>query len=128
MRDEMVRRHAQEGRAARTIERAPVGSLRLSRPGSTIGVDMGVPASAQRGAALPAAVRELAVELLSSVRELSQAMADHLAATVPELAAEGTLHAFLHHGLWLTVNTAKDLRRAEDYLASHPEWLAADVV
>jgi NDP-sugar pyrophosphorylase family protein len=53
---------------------------------------------------------------------------DHETTTFPELAAEGRLHAFRHDGLWLTVNTAKDLRRAEEYLASHPEWLAADVV
>jgi NDP-sugar pyrophosphorylase family protein len=53
---------------------------------------------------------------------------DHETTTFPELAAEGRLNAFRHDGLWLTVNTAKDLRRAEEYLASHPEWLAADVV
>jgi NDP-sugar pyrophosphorylase family protein len=53
---------------------------------------------------------------------------DHETTTFPELAAEGRLNAFRHDGLWLTVNTAKDLRRAEEYLASHPEWLAADGV
>jgi NDP-sugar pyrophosphorylase family protein len=50
---------------------------------------------------------------------------DHETTTFPELAAEGRLHAFRHEGLWLTVNTPKDLRRAENYLASHPEWLVA---
>src|SRR3954466_6907587 len=55
--------------------------------GSTIGGEMAVPASAQRGAGMPPAVRELAAELLLSEREISQGLADHLAATVPELAA-----------------------------------------
>jgi NDP-sugar pyrophosphorylase family protein len=50
---------------------------------------------------------------------------DHESSTFPQLAAEGTLQAFRHEGLWLTVNTPKDLRRAEDHVARHPEWLAA---
>ena len=49
---------------------------------------------------------------------------DHEASTFPELAVEGKLRAFRHDGLWLTVNTPKDLRRAEEYVAQHPEWLA----
>jgi NDP-sugar pyrophosphorylase family protein len=48
---------------------------------------------------------------------------DHETTTFPELAREGKLRAFRHEGLWLTVNTPKDLRRAEEYLAEHPEWL-----
>jgi NDP-sugar pyrophosphorylase family protein len=47
------------------------------------------------------------------------------ATTLPELAAEGRLRAHRHEGLWLTVNTPKDLRRAEEYVAAHPEWLPA---
>ncbi len=50
---------------------------------------------------------------------------DHESTTFPELAEEGKLHAFRHGGLWLTVNTPKDLRRAEEYVSAHPEWLAA---
>jgi NDP-sugar pyrophosphorylase family protein len=50
---------------------------------------------------------------------------DHETTAFPELAAEGALRAFRHDGLWLTVNTAKDLRRAEEYVREHPEWLAA---
>ena len=48
---------------------------------------------------------------------------DHETTAFPELAAEGKLGAFRHEGLWLTVNTPKDLRRAEEYLSAHPEWL-----
>lgn len=49
---------------------------------------------------------------------------DHETTTFPELVAEGRLRAFRHGGLWLTVNTPKELRRADDYVAAHPEWLA----
>jgi len=50
---------------------------------------------------------------------------DHETTTFPELAAEAKLSAFRHEGLWLTVNTPKDLRRAEEYVGAHPEWLQA---
>ena len=50
---------------------------------------------------------------------------DHETTAFPELAAGGRLAAFRHEGLWLTVNTPKDLRRAEEYLSEHPEWLEA---
>jgi NDP-sugar pyrophosphorylase family protein len=50
---------------------------------------------------------------------------DHERSTFPELAAEGKLSAFCHDGLWLTVNTPKELRVAEEHVAAHPEWLAA---
>ena len=51
---------------------------------------------------------------------------DHETSTFPELAAEGRLGAFRNPGVWLTVNTPKDLRRAEEYLSAHPGWLSAD--
>jgi NDP-sugar pyrophosphorylase family protein len=41
---------------------------------------------------------------------------DHEDSTFPELASEGKLLAFRHEGMWLTVNTPKDLRRAEEHL------------
>jgi len=49
---------------------------------------------------------------------------DHETSTFPELAAEGRLRAFRHGGLWLTVNTPKELRTASEHVDSHPEWLA----
>jgi NDP-sugar pyrophosphorylase family protein len=45
---------------------------------------------------------------------------DHERTTFPELAREGRLAAFRHEGLWLTVNTPKDLRLAEEHLRAHP--------
>jgi len=47
---------------------------------------------------------------------------DHESTTFPELAGEGRLHALRHEGVWLTVNTPKDLRMATDYLEDHPGW------
>ncbi len=51
---------------------------------------------------------------------------DHESSTFPELAAEGRLHAYRHEGLWLTVNTPKELRVAGEHVAAHPEWLARE--
>jgi NDP-sugar pyrophosphorylase family protein len=47
---------------------------------------------------------------------------DHEQTTFPELAAEGKLYGFRHDGVWLTVNTPKDLRNAETFMEEHPEW------
>jgi NDP-sugar pyrophosphorylase family protein len=47
---------------------------------------------------------------------------DHEQSTFPDLAAEGKLLGYRHEGVWITVNTPKDLRKAEDYFAAHPEW------
>ena len=49
---------------------------------------------------------------------------DHETTIFPELAAEGSLRAYRHSGLWLTVNTPKELRRADEHVSQHPEWLA----
>jgi NDP-sugar pyrophosphorylase family protein len=48
---------------------------------------------------------------------------DHERATFPQLAARGRLRAFRHEGLWLTVNTPKDLRAADEHLRAHPHAL-----
>ena len=53
---------------------------------------------------------------------------DHETTAFPELAAEGRLRAYRHTGMWLTVNTPKELRRADEYVAEHPEWLASSAV
>ena len=49
------------------------------------------------------------------------ARGDHEQSTFPELAGEGKLFAFRHEGLWITVNTPKDLVRAEEHYVAHPE-------
>jgi NDP-sugar pyrophosphorylase family protein len=50
---------------------------------------------------------------------------DHETSTFPKLAAERRLAAFRHEGAWITVNTPKDLRRAQEFLDEHPGWLEA---
>jgi NDP-sugar pyrophosphorylase family protein len=50
---------------------------------------------------------------------------DHETTTFPALAADRKLRAFRHEGLWLTVNTPKELRRAREYVKEHPGWLPA---
>jgi NDP-sugar pyrophosphorylase family protein len=47
---------------------------------------------------------------------------DHEQSTFPQLAREHRLHAHRHEGVWLTVNTPKDLRRAAEFIEEHPEW------
>jgi NDP-sugar pyrophosphorylase family protein len=47
---------------------------------------------------------------------------DHEQSTFPQLASGGKLHAHRHEGVWLTVNTPKDLRRAAEFVEQHPEW------
>jgi NDP-sugar pyrophosphorylase family protein len=47
---------------------------------------------------------------------------DHEQSTFPQLAGERSLHAHRHDGVWLTVNTPKDLRRAAEFIEAHPEW------
>ena len=41
---------------------------------------------------------------------------DHEVSTFPQLARERRLHAHRHEGVWLTVNTPKDLRRAAEFV------------
>jgi NDP-sugar pyrophosphorylase family protein len=48
---------------------------------------------------------------------------DHETSTFPELAAARRLQALRHEGIWLTVNTPKDIRVAEEYLAANPSWM-----
>jgi NDP-sugar pyrophosphorylase family protein len=50
---------------------------------------------------------------------------DHERTTFPELAAEGKLYAYRHEGAWLTVNTPKDLRAADEHMRANPSWQAA---
>lgn len=48
---------------------------------------------------------------------------DHETTTFPALAAERKLRAYRHEGVWITVNTPKDLRLAQEHVVAHPEWL-----
>ena len=43
---------------------------------------------------------------------------DHETTAFPELAGGGRLPAFPHEGLWLTVNTPKEIRVADEHVRS----------
>jgi NDP-sugar pyrophosphorylase family protein len=49
---------------------------------------------------------------------------DHETTTFPALAAEGRLLAYRNASFWLTVNTPKELRAAEEFVLAHPELAA----
>ena len=55
-------------------------------------------------------------------RALRPEKGDDEQSTFPQLAGERRLHAHRHDGVWLTVNTPKDLRRAAEFMEEHPEW------
>jgi NDP-sugar pyrophosphorylase family protein len=116
----LLARHRQTGAAA-TITVAP--------PPSAFGVvDLGdddLVTGFQESPKLPywvsCGVYALGEEALAALPERG----DHERTTFPELAAGRRLRAFRHEGVWLTVNTPKDLRAAEEYVAAHPDWLFA---
>ncbi len=49
---------------------------------------------------------------------------DHETTTFPALAAEGKLLAYRNESFWLTVNTPKQLREAEEFVRANPELAA----
>jgi NDP-sugar pyrophosphorylase family protein len=59
-------------------------------------------------------------EALSRLPEIG----DHETTTFQDLIRERRLQAYRHEGLWLTVNTPKELRVAGEHVGAHPEWLA----
>jgi NDP-sugar pyrophosphorylase family protein len=113
-------RHHEHGAAAATIT--------VARPPSPFGlVDLGeddVVTGFREAGRVPywvnCGVYVLGEEALDRLPERG----DHETTTFPELVAEGRLRAFRHEGLWLTVNTPKDLRRAEEQITADPDWLA----
>ena len=116
----LLARHRESGAAA---------TITVARPPSPFGVvEIGsgdVVTGFSEGDRVPYWVSCGIYVLSDEALERFPARGDHETETFPELAREGRLRAFRHEGLWLTVNTPKDLRRAEEYVAAHPGWLAA---
>jgi NDP-sugar pyrophosphorylase family protein len=111
-------RHAETGAAATIVvtrPRSPFGVVELGEDDLVTGF--------QEGAVLPVWVScgayALGGEALTALPELG----DHETTTFPELAGKGRLRAFRHEGLWLTINTPKDLRVAREHLEAHSSWL-----
>jgi NDP-sugar pyrophosphorylase family protein len=113
---------------ARHRERGALATITVARPKSQFGlVDVGeddVVRGFEEAGRVPFWVNCGNYVLAAAAVERLPERGDHETTTFPELAAEGRLHAFRHEGLWLTVNTPKELRVASDHVAAHPEWLA----
>jgi NDP-sugar pyrophosphorylase family protein len=109
------------------IQSGAVGTIVIARIRSAFGVvefDQADRITGFREAALiPVWVSAGVYVLDDEALERMPERGDHERSTFPELAGEGKLHAFRHEGLWLPVNTPKDLRRAEEYCAAHPQLL-----
>jgi NDP-sugar pyrophosphorylase family protein len=112
---------------ARHRETAAAATVAVTRPRSPFGVveleeDDRVAGFREAGL-LPqwvsCGVYALGEEALAELPE----QGDHERTTFPALAAQGRLRAFRYEGLWLTVNTPKELRAADEHVRAHPEWL-----
>ncbi len=112
---------------ARHVEAGAVATITVTQPPSSFGVvelgDSDMVTGFDEAARIPywvsCGVYVLGGEALAALPEHG----DHETSTFPELAEAGRLAAFRYEGVWITVNTPKDLRRAEEYVAAHPEWL-----
>ena len=118
--DALLARHRETGAAA---------TVTVARPASPFGVveltDDDVVTGFSEGGRIPYWVN-CGVYVLSAGRD--RALPRHRRPRVddvPRARSEGSLRAFRHEGLWLTVNTPKELRRAQEHVATHPEWLHA---
>lgn len=112
---------------ARHRERAAAATIAIARPKSPFGVvevaDDDRVTGFSEGGRIPYWVNCGQYVLSEEAIERLPDKGDHETTTFPELVAEGRLAAYRHEGLWLTVNTPKELRAASDHVAAHPEWL-----
>jgi NDP-sugar pyrophosphorylase family protein len=113
---------------ARHRSRDALATIAVARPRSQFGlVDIGdddVVRGFEEAGKVPYWVNCGNYVLSQEALDRFPARGDHESTTFPELVAEGRLHAFRHEGIWLTVNTPKELRIAADHVDAHPEWLA----
>lgn len=58
--------------------------------------------------------------LTEEALELFPEKGDHETTAFPKLATAGRLGAFRHEGTWLTVNTPKELRKADEFVTENP--------
>ena len=109
---------------ARHVEAAPAATITVAPLRSHLGVvDIGpddVVQGFREAPALPFWVNTGLYVLDDEAIARLPERGDHEATTFPELASEALLRAFRHEGLWLTVNTPKDLRVAQAFVESNP--------
>jgi NDP-sugar pyrophosphorylase family protein len=114
---------------ARHRETGAAATITVTQPPSSFGVveldDAGMVTGFEETAVVPhwvsCGIYVLGEDAVAALPERG----DHEASTFPRLATDGRLAAYRYDGVWLTVNTPKDLRRAEEYVAANPHWLAA---
>jgi NDP-sugar pyrophosphorylase family protein len=113
----LMAEHERSGAAATIVVsqvRSPFGVVALE--------DDGIISGFREAPLLPDWVNSGVYVLGEEALERLPERGDHEQTTFPELAAEGKLRGHRHDGVWLTVNTPKDLRRAEEFMAAHPDW------
>src|SRR4051794_32211524 len=117
--DLLLSRHRLTGAAA---------TIAVARPKSPFGIvdlqDDDLVTGFSEGGRIPYWVNCGIYVLSPEVVERFPDRGDHETTTFPELVQERRLHAYRHDGLWLTVNTPKELRVANAHVEEHPEWLA----
>jgi NDP-sugar pyrophosphorylase family protein len=115
----LLARHAEAGGAA---------TVAVAQPKSPFGVvDLGEGDAIEgfsEGGSIPYWVSCGIYVLSDEAIDRFPGLGDHETTTFPELVAERRLFAYRHDGLWLTVNTPKELRKAVEHVEAHPEWLA----
>jgi NDP-sugar pyrophosphorylase family protein len=110
-------------------ERGPAATITLVPLRSQFGVvdldDEDVVRGFEEAPELPYWVNVGLYVLGEEALELLPERGDHETTTFPSLAERGRLHGFRHRGAWLTVNTPKELRVADEFVRSHPNVFAA---
>jgi NDP-sugar pyrophosphorylase family protein len=114
---------------ARHREREPAATLTLAPLRSQFGVvdldDDDVVTGFREAPQLPYWVNAGLYVLDEEALDQLPSRGDHETMTFPLLAARRRLLGYRHRGVWLTVNTPKELRLAEEFVESHPEFAAA---
>jgi NDP-sugar pyrophosphorylase family protein len=96
-----------------TMIRSPFGIVEVEEDDTIVGF--------REGPLLPHLVSVGVYVLDDEAVERLPQRGDHETSTFPELAEEKKLRAYRHDGFWLTVNTPKDLRRAEEWFSERTE-------
>ena len=113
----LLAEHERSGAVATVVVaqvRSPFGVVEVEEDGTVTGF--------REGPLLEQWVNSGVYVLGREALELLPEKGDHEQSTFPRLAEERRLHAYRHDGVWLTVNTPKDLRRATEFMEAHPDW------
>ena len=113
----LLAEHERSGAVATVVVaqvRSPFGVVEVEQDGTVTGF--------REGPLLEQWVNSGVYVLGGEALELLPEKGDHEQSTFPRLAEERRLHAYRHDGVWLTVNTPKDLRRATEFMEAHPDW------